>query len=617
MKIPPPPPTYNKDRTLTRRTVKGAAGGMKGVDYEDDRRASPSTQKATTGAGPNKDSPAVHAARHAPAEAALVRQAEQEPKPGKIREEDEMVLDDEDAMTRDKKAKENRRGFVPRDRLTIDKDAPKRLHKPKWSFEEEEDEEEPPEEEEIDLELVGEAITSAELEEVFDDRSRSRPGDPRLTDPADIQRRLGSPLGYAKHVMILAEAFRQATGASRQEAVDYLAAMFCAAPDHAFGRLALKAFGPPTGILDIYPLEVIECILSKYPAFLPKAGFGRLFADVPRGEHRALVLIAGEPTELRYPAGMKIRGFALRGGGRPGYRFEPAEDDDAYTLRIDAGGTYTVLVSGLLRSGYTVVDRIEVEVAGDLPLDDAVEIARDEEKIAAWPVPIPPPIDPRALVEERAARDDAGLLSPRELVHRQQIGALRGPKGEAIEAVDASADYPTFDEPLDELPPLETLVGPPTDEVELPEDLLEEPAGGVTIETDIPQELLDAPTFDTPSVEVVAPAEVEDTGDIESNASTAMRRIRDRTGGDPNENRLSVADRTLLGIAFATLADDGPEHAPDDAIWGTDTEAPHEPDDEPSEEARTPVERGATQFDLPAREPLPRDATRIDDDEPE
>ena len=65
----------------------------------------------------------------------------------------------------------------------------------------------------------------------------------------------------------------------------------CAAPDRSFGRLALKEFGPATGILDIYPLEVVEHILARYPAFLPKVGFGRLFADVPRDASRPLLLM--------------------------------------------------------------------------------------------------------------------------------------------------------------------------------------------------------------------------------------------------------------------------------------------------------------------------------------
>ncbi len=547
MKIPPPPLTYDKDRTLTRRTVKGAAGGMKGVDYEDDGRPDAHAQKATVGSGSNAESHAVEAARHAKQTEHVAQHAEPEEKPGKIREEDEMVLDDEDAMTRDKKAKEARRGFVPRDRMTVDKDAPKLLRKPKWN--EEDEEPEPDEEEELDLELLGEAIAAHDLEEAFDEKTRRRPGDPALTDPAAIQRHLGAPLHYAKHVMILAEAFRSATGATREEAVAYLGAMFCSAPDRSFGRLALKEFGPSTGILDIYPLEVVEHVLTKYPAFLPKVGFGRLFADVPRDATRPLLLIADEPTLLRYPPQVKIRGFAIRGGARPGYRFEPDAEPGTYALTIHAGGEFVVLVSALLRSGHTIIDRIHVQVAGE-PSELAADTwpERDATKVAAWPIPTPPPIDPREALEEPEAEDDSNLMRSAQIVQQQQLGALRGPKGEDYEdvhgfvfeeALEVEITHADEEEDerfsLDSQEPLEVVEGPPTDEVEVPLDLLDE-------DTHDDLDVLGAPTFD-------------DTTPVESNAASAMRRIREEVGGDPQENALSFADKALLDIAFATLAD--------------------------------------------------------------
>lgn len=552
MKIPPPPLSYDKDRTLTRRTVKGAAGGMKGVDYEDDGRPDPNMKKSTVGAGSNAEAAAVEGSRHVRNAQHAARGAGAEGKESKIREDDEMVLDDEDAVTRDKKAKEARKNFVPRDRMTIDKDAPQLLRKPKWNAEDED--EEPEEEEELDLELLGEAIAAHDLEEAFDENTRRRPGDPALTDPAAIQRSLGAPLHYAKHVMILAEAFRSATGATREEAVAYLAAMFCAAPDRSFGRLALKEFGPATGILDIYPLEVVEHVLTKYPAFLPKVGFGRLFADVPRDATRPLLLIAGEPTTLTYPPQMKVRGFAIRGGARPGYRFEPGAEPGEYALTVDSGGEFVLLISALVRSGHTIIDRLHVQVAGEPREPDEHERAeRDEAKIAAWPIPIPAPIDPREVLDEPEHEDDPSLMRSSEIVQKQQLGALRGPKGEDYEPTYGladeealEADIPSDDDErfsLDSQEPIEVVDGPPTDELEVPPGLLDEEAP-LTYDDDTNEDLdvLAAPTFD-------------DTTPIESNAASAMRRIREEVGGDPHENALSVADKALLDIAFATLAD--------------------------------------------------------------
>ncbi|MCA9556237.1 MAG: hypothetical protein KC933_39800, partial [Myxococcales bacterium] len=71
MKVPPKPPEYSKDRTLTRRTVAGAAGGMLGVHYEDTRHNDVNTIRAhteqgTAGAGANR---AVAASGEAPVSA--------------------------------------------------------------------------------------------------------------------------------------------------------------------------------------------------------------------------------------------------------------------------------------------------------------------------------------------------------------------------------------------------------------------------------------------------------------------------------------------------------------------------------------------------------------------
>lgn len=514
MKIPKPPPTYNKDRTLTRRTVKGAAGGMKGVDYEDDRRADPTTLKGTTGAGSNRDTPGAAHGHHKDVDGAFAAQAtegEIHEKPGKIREEDEMVLDDEDSVTRDKKKKE-RKNFVPRDRLTIDKDAPQLIRKRKWEQEEDEPEEE--QEEEIDVEELVEAILSGPPEDTPTGAKR-KVGDPTLTSPADIHRKLGAPIAYAKHVMLLAETFRAATGATREEAVAYLGAMFCALPDRTFGRLALKELGPATGIIDIYPLEVVEHILEHYPAFLPKVGFGTLFSDRVTTEDEPLQLIARVPERLTYPEGTRIRGFAIRGGARPGYRFEPADEDDVYTLRIDAGGRFEVLVSGLLASGRTLVDRLHVEVIGANPPPPLDEPARDDERVIAWNVPTVPPFEPEPEATPAPEEDDGDLMSAGEIVQRQQLDALRGPKGDDGGALDFSS--------LEELGEVEEIDGPPTDEHAV--------------------DLLDAPTYDSPP-----PAH-------ESIAQSAMRRLRTQIGADPEEDRLSEEDEALLDLAVQTFAE--------------------------------------------------------------
>ncbi len=436
VKVPPP-----DERNFTRRTVAGAAGGMLGVDYEDERQPDPSTVKATTGTGSNRDSPGAEvSAQQAIAEETGLKRARKTTDP---KDESEMILDDEDATTRDEKTKQRTRRSVARDRMTVDKDAPRLLHKRPWD----QDDEPPPEEpDDIDLEALAEAIASAGDPIEGIDHRRWSIGDARLTDPHAIKEALGSPVAYAKHCVILAEAFRSSTGARRSEAVRYLALMFAALGDRNFARQALKELGPATGIVDLYPLEVIEEVVESYPGLLSKVGFGTLFV---RPKKSLLELEAGVTSLLTYPESLKIRGFAIKGGDRPGYRFEPHNVDGQYALTISAPGRYHLLISGVTRSGHTVIDRIDTLVRDGphaihvLPEPEPI---RDAAKVDAWPRPEPIPIDfERLLDRDDASRQDdsSSVLSSGELVSRQQMGALRVAADErSFEIVDAPARVP-------------------------------------------------------------------------------------------------------------------------------------------------------------------------------
>lgn len=435
-----PSPTYDKDRSLTRRTVAGAAGGMKGVDYEDDRRADPTTVKATAGAGSNRaqaQGREALAAAHLSASAAAGDPDSTAP----VKEEAEMVLDDEDAATRDAKARQRAKHFVPRDRFTVDKDAPTHGRKVRWDLldDEEEDDEDArlaeTEEAEVDLAAIAEAIASADDEDrprahLFAKSKTARPGDPGLVDPETAMRRLGSPLAYAHHALLLSEAFRQTTGATRAEAVAYLAELFVAVPDPAFGRSALRELGPGTGIVEIYPLEVIAHILERFPGFLTKVSFAPFLVRLE--EDAVLALEPYRALELELPEALQMRGFAIVGGLRPGYRFEPSREPGRYRLVMGAVGEYELLLSARAPNGNTQLERVQIRVEGVGPQP----IARDDpprlpEKVAAWPRPRVVERWRKPSPRRKAPKKPKSHeLSAAERLSRGQMDALRGPKGE-------------------------------------------------------------------------------------------------------------------------------------------------------------------------------------------
>lgn len=434
MKVPPsnPPPekapSYDKDRTATRRSVAGAAGGLKGVDYEDDShiaRGDPSQQPSSASGAKRGEAEANVRGSALPSGAPPIE-------PGGPQELDasRLVLADAEAGTRAKKRRPPRR--VGRDRLSVDKDAPERRPKRRHLEEEEAAEEQVIELYADALEGGAPAVSRAHL---FSADDVAEPGDLSITDPDEIQRRYDSPVAYAKHCMILAEAFRRSTGATRDEAISYLGRMFVATRDRGFGRRALKEFGPSSGIVDLYPLEIIEHVLETYPGFLPKFGFGRFFQ---RTEHERLETDTATALILEYPAELKIRGFALKGGGCPGYTFEPADEPGRYRLQIDSPGRFIFLVSCITRTGHTLIERLEVDVraiAGEAPApsDAALYPPRDRKKVAAWPMPPVPALDPFEAMDVERERAERSGVTPRS-------GALASRRSGAREAIDLEVD---------------------------------------------------------------------------------------------------------------------------------------------------------------------------------
>lgn len=431
---------YAKDRTLTRRTVRGAAGGMLGVDYEDARRPDPSLRPRTDN-GPKTSG--ADAKTHGFSAPSGQPHGASEARPGAApKEEAEMILDDEDALTRDMKARQRAKHFVPRDRFTVDKDAPNRERRIRWDLldEEDDDSESAPREAapEFDLVALGEGIATGDDRDqarahLFARKAKARPGDPLLSDPKDAMQLLGSPLAYAHHALLLSEAFRVCTGATRDEVIAYLGDLFLALPDWGFARSALREFGPSTGVAEIYPLELLRHLVLTRPEFLPKHRLEPVVSRAP--DATVFSLEPFRALELELPVDRVVRGFALLGGGRPGYRFEPALVEGLYRLVMGSVGSFEVLIAARNPHGAVSIDQLSLEVRGDGPEAPVLETpVRDEAKLRAWPRPrnaLSVPKRPRA-PRSRKAPSDPKHLSTAERHARTERDRLLGPTGQPI-----------------------------------------------------------------------------------------------------------------------------------------------------------------------------------------
>jgi hypothetical protein len=284
----PKPPRGGRPKGLTKRTVKGAAGGMLGVDYEDARR--PDAFLAG-----KDDSVATDDGQE------IRRQ---------LNAEGEGDSDRLMTFARADNAKDHRPDRSAFADQGKDQDAgdhtarttqKKRVKKLRHSHESDENKDERQYEDSgevfedgVDELGSGGIVDEHRRSEYFQDAS---PGDLSLVNPDDIHRALATPVAYAKHIMILTEAFRRSTGATRPEAVHYMAGMFLGPSDRHFGWAALKEFGHATGIIDIYPLEIIEHILENHAGHLPKVSFGRR----ARTKHRELRVGHGNTAGFSLP----------------------------------------------------------------------------------------------------------------------------------------------------------------------------------------------------------------------------------------------------------------------------------------------------------------------------
>ncbi|MCK6551479.1 hypothetical protein L6R52_36925 [Myxococcota bacterium] len=268
----------------------------------------------------------------------------------------------------------------------------------------------------------------------FQDLPPDRLGDQQLTDPNEMKRLLGPSARFAQHAMLLAEE-RLKEGATRDEAVAFLASLYLGVADRAYANKALREFGCGTGIIDLYPLEVMAHLLEHVPSFFTSVSKGRFFAAPKTGSFKGRT---GEPIVLKYPAELRIRGFALKGGAKPGYVFEPVDPPGTYHLTFRTPGHFTVMVSAIAKNGAVMIEELDVDVTlGKADFDEAAAIKREkkheadqaaeEARAAADPTtkpadpttkpadPTTKPADPTTKPAEPAKKDDLKINFPRRI----------------------------------------------------------------------------------------------------------------------------------------------------------------------------------------------------------
>lgn len=180
-----------------------------------------------------------------------------------------------------------------------------------------------------------------------------RVGDERVT--SEELASMGSRVA-AHHLMVLLAKKRheRARESVLSEVGDLLIGL---GRPHAVRRILLDM--PDAGrIVDVYPLEVLAYVYARRPDLLPDIELGPIVTN--KAELEAARHLAGEVILIKVPLSLKMRGFALEGGGTPGYCFQPGAPAE-YRLELGAGGTFHLLVRGDVRKKI-LIDRVVLRV---------------------------------------------------------------------------------------------------------------------------------------------------------------------------------------------------------------------------------------------------------------
>jgi hypothetical protein len=182
---------------------------------------------------------------------------------------------------------------------------------------------------------------------------RGKLGDPDLDLPA--LRGLSNQL-LAEHLMILL-----ANNRSKQTRAKVVADMgeLILQLDQRDRINKLLALMPQVGrIVDIYPLEVLVYLLERAPEYLTKHDFEPFVRN--RDALMAGSFAVGDSIEIKVPLALKMRAFALDGGGNPGYTFAPGPPG-AYFVEFGQAGCYPLLLRGEIRR-QSHIDRFTLQI---------------------------------------------------------------------------------------------------------------------------------------------------------------------------------------------------------------------------------------------------------------
>lgn len=183
--------------------------------------------------------------------------------------------------------------------------------------------------------------------------AQGRLGDPELTS-AEL-RAMGS-LVAGRHLMTLLARRRREV--ERAEVIREVAELLLGMEDGPWARRLLLQMADAGRIVDIYPLEVMAYLVERHPGSVERCGPGQVVLNKALLEVQTHVV--GGLIVLKVPLALKMKAFALEGGGAPGYVLAPGPPAH-YLLEVHEAGAFTLLVRGDIRRE-SLIDRVQLRV---------------------------------------------------------------------------------------------------------------------------------------------------------------------------------------------------------------------------------------------------------------
>jgi hypothetical protein len=158
----------------------------------------------------------------------------------------------------------------------------------------------------------------------------------------------------ARHLMVLLAKKRSDRGAALAEVGELLIGL----DDPLVVRRLLLELPDAGRIVDIYPLEVLAYVVERRPELVPGIVLAPFVTN--RAALAATTFTVEAPIRVEVPLALKMKAFALDGGGTPGYCFAPGAPGE-YILELGAPGTFSLLLRGDVRK-QSLVDRVVLRV---------------------------------------------------------------------------------------------------------------------------------------------------------------------------------------------------------------------------------------------------------------